>query len=628
MELIYLWVEDYKNIKNQGFNFSPRFNCHYDGETLSIDKNKDFVNIFPENINVTAIVGKNGSGKSSLLKYINNHWEKDFTQKDMIFLYKVKDTFYCIYSLENQPKIKGIENINLIEQNTSFYTNDDNMHVGVNWIVFQEKIGENGLRYFDLHGFPQNYSSIDMKDNYLLGDNHFFLPQYLSTYQKFHSSLEHLNDIFKFDTLQIRLKNRVAKSLDEIFKDNNSSVVKNIITSTKDLQDNFFMNKYDAFNYSQNILSTNTITFKLQLSISFLVGYVEYYLKNSDKPVDKLHTKLDKLYKTVKEKSHTVVALNDILSLINELEGEDTNIIDSIKYLESLNFILDEKSNEYIINMNLEQIKKDSINKLSKVFKIFEDNDFMAKNEKNSLRIIGLDLVNSNTGATFQTISDGEKQFLRLAIEFLQELFYVSLCTRNKSHIFLADEIDNSLHPEWKKKVIYKIVNLFRSCVSSREEINVHLIFSTHSPFLLSDIPKQNIIFLDTYKESDSEVGTGEQKVGNCKVVDGLKEKKQTFGANIHTLLSDAFFMEDGLMGEFAKEKIQDVINFLNNKKSKIQSEEEAWNIIQIIGEPFLKYKLEEKFHEKYSSNKVKNGAKIKRLEQEIERLKNVKPKD
>ena len=26
MELVYLWVEEYKNIKNQGFNFSPRLN--------------------------------------------------------------------------------------------------------------------------------------------------------------------------------------------------------------------------------------------------------------------------------------------------------------------------------------------------------------------------------------------------------------------------------------------------------------------------------------------------------------------------------------------------------------------------------------------------------------------------
>jgi hypothetical protein len=29
MELVYLWVEDYKNIKKQGFNFSPRFECEF-----------------------------------------------------------------------------------------------------------------------------------------------------------------------------------------------------------------------------------------------------------------------------------------------------------------------------------------------------------------------------------------------------------------------------------------------------------------------------------------------------------------------------------------------------------------------------------------------------------------------
>lgn len=32
MELVYLWVEDYKNIKKQGFNFSPRFECKFYGE--------------------------------------------------------------------------------------------------------------------------------------------------------------------------------------------------------------------------------------------------------------------------------------------------------------------------------------------------------------------------------------------------------------------------------------------------------------------------------------------------------------------------------------------------------------------------------------------------------------------
>ena len=85
---------------------------------------------------------------------------------------------------------------------------------------------------------------------------------------------------------------------------------------------------------------------------------------------------------------------------------------------------------------------------------------------------------------------------------------------------------------------------------------------------------------------------------GNCKVVDGLKEKKQTFGANIHTLLSDSFFMEDGLMGEFAKGKINEIKEFYEKvvKEKKTdkniefynKNQNRFWQVQKIIGEPFL----------------------------------------
>ncbi|WP_419672988.1 ATP-binding cassette domain-containing protein [Aliarcobacter butzleri] len=39
-------------------------------KNLTITEDKDYVSIFPKNINVTAIVGENGSGKSSILKIL------------------------------------------------------------------------------------------------------------------------------------------------------------------------------------------------------------------------------------------------------------------------------------------------------------------------------------------------------------------------------------------------------------------------------------------------------------------------------------------------------------------------------------------------------------------------------
>jgi len=114
MELVYLWVEDYKNIQKQGFNFSPRFRCEYDDEKneLTIEENDDYIeNFFGDNINVTAIVGKNGSGKSSVLEYLaenpkfivtfeNNQF---FINQNIKLINKTKYSFtYKIIELEFQ----------------------------------------------------------------------------------------------------------------------------------------------------------------------------------------------------------------------------------------------------------------------------------------------------------------------------------------------------------------------------------------------------------------------------------------------------------------------------------------------------------------------------------------------
>ena len=86
MELVYLWVEDYKNIRKQGFDFSPRFECEffpeYEKDLNGIEKLKDNCKLiikpkenyvedfFSKNINITAIIGENGTGKSSVLGII------------------------------------------------------------------------------------------------------------------------------------------------------------------------------------------------------------------------------------------------------------------------------------------------------------------------------------------------------------------------------------------------------------------------------------------------------------------------------------------------------------------------------------------------------------------------------
>jgi hypothetical protein len=107
MELVYLWVEKYKNIENKGFNFNPRFECEYKDGNLTIDEKKDHLNIFPDNINVTAIVGENGSGKSSVLSAM--------IMKSKIFIVVLDDELK-IYT----NKVKVTSSLKIEDLTTSF----------------------------------------------------------------------------------------------------------------------------------------------------------------------------------------------------------------------------------------------------------------------------------------------------------------------------------------------------------------------------------------------------------------------------------------------------------------------------------------------------------------------------
>lgn len=135
---------------------------------------------------------------------------------------------------------------------------------------------------------------------------------------------------------------------------------------------------------------------------------------------------------------------------------------------------------------------------------------------------------------------------------------------------------------------------------------NYHFIFISHSPFLLSDLPKQNVIFLEK-----------DEKTGKC-INATYKVDINPFGANIHTLLSHGFFMKDGLMGEFAKSKIDDVINYLDGKKSEIKNDEDAQNITDIIGKPIIKRELQRMLKNKME---LSNKTEIDAIEEEIKLL-------
>ena len=110
--------------------------------------------------------------------------------------------------------------------------------------------------------------------------------------------------------------------------------------------------------------------------------------------------------------------------------------------------------------------------------------------------------------------------------------------------IIFIDEGETSLHPEWQR-VYFERMRTYLSDLF--KDYTIQLILISHSPFVISDIPKENILFL-TKDEN-----------GNANQIE--IDTDETFGANIHELLINSFFMKSS-MGEFVENKIKKIINF------------------------------------------------------------------
>jgi AAA15 family ATPase/GTPase len=74
MKLCYIWIEEYKGFRNQGFNFATDFIFEYNPSNLKLTRrgNEKFIkNFFGLGITeITGVIGKNASGKTNILELI------------------------------------------------------------------------------------------------------------------------------------------------------------------------------------------------------------------------------------------------------------------------------------------------------------------------------------------------------------------------------------------------------------------------------------------------------------------------------------------------------------------------------------------------------------------------------
>lgn len=202
----------------------------------------------------------------------------------------------------------------------------------------------------------------------------------------------------------------------------------------------------------------------------------------------------------------------------------------------------------------------------------------------------------------WERISSGQYNYLNL----FARLFKEKRNLEDNSLILLFDEIDLGLHPEWQRQWIEYVPKILGEIFKN---VKIQIVFTTHSPLLLSDMRKIDVILLDIDKQE------------KIKINEGFN----SFATNIHELMSKSFFLEGGVIGEFAKNKINATFKMLSKEKqlSKIQ-EIEIKDILNQIGEPIIKNELSRLFEKKINSRyQLKDKqSEINDLEKRIELLK------
>ena len=152
----------------------------------------------------------------------------------------------------------------------------------------------------------------------------------------------------------------------------------------------------------------------------------------------------------------------------------------------------------------------------------------------------------------------------------------------------ILEEIEQYYHPEYQRILISTLIDYLNK-LNIDKNFRIDILLVTHSPFVLSDIPMENILFLEQGKSVTSEV----------------KEKlKESFGANMYDLLRFSFFLKESAIGKVSYDIINRLMNrIMNDTSSDVfgfyeQTQINHGNLdkyIKLVGDTFLKNILDKK---------------------------------
>lgn len=564
MKICYIWIESFKNFNNFSLNLSSSDKFKYDHGKNYLTHTKESSipsNFFGKKIvDVLGIIGKNGVGKSNSLELICKILKgaNDSLKKDFFLIIQEEGIYKGYYSFKELSKPNSNLDISFIIYKGSisqlkvvFFSNvfdgreplfdKEIADISVNKTIksnFYHRVGEEiasdfkkQISFITSKGFPK--SKLDSPSHIIITSKLLMLPMplQLKKLKGKDTDFTHFNRSYRQRIRKIIPENRLKHYLAyQFFLDHISNILLRNRSSNE-----INLNNSDLFITNLNSFLDTIINYKTEEIPIELINFiektfegVENILYDNSSIYNNLDIDLSQKFKTSILNIRTLIEKIDLLDVEYNSEGRRS-------------------FDNYIVNFNI-PIAKKLINIIASEF---DDS--------------------SGININWFGISSGHKAYLNI----FASLFYELKNTRTKNLLICIDEGDLYLHPKWQIEFFNKLIKILPLLFKGK----IQLVLTSHSPFLLSDLPIQNITILD------------------IDLQDQLFEvnyyKQNTFGGNLYDLYSGPFFLENSVIGDFAYNKIKELLKIIESSNSTKEEKEQQVKVANLIGDEVIKYKID-----------------------------------
>ena len=561
MKLIYIFLdENYKNIEKGVYPFDNEFAVEkFDrkNKIIKLNTNDKYHKPFNNSIqNITCIVGKNGIGKTTFFELLIAPliWRLDgeelIGKLHLLFYDKVSGEFLIESYINNADRWQlQVDDTSKIIKKNKYQQNTENLDKNDRYSLFDYGFSvlpfQTNIIFHSLSPFDRIYSLIKQK-----------LTDSSSIVQHYYKRFKYIG-IKQIENEEISYEYMTTINLMNLFfNEDAKKMINDVGYKFKNIK--IDMNS-EYFNFNVEIPSIDKLNLDIFNDIKTKYLELEWIFIS----IDTISEFDDKFFNNLLLKNLNISTEESFKKFILFVQSiyKDMDIISAIKkFTDDIHLYIDEaflfnpkqynflkeliqnKPNYQSLKLleNDEELKKVVLNK-----QLYSSLQYIKSLTAKGIVDFNINLEKNEKEVNYFRLSSGEKTLLSYFANIygrISELYEIQAqdftynSVQNKLFLILIDEVELHLHPEWQRNFIKYIEDFFNY---KEHPIKIQFVIATHSPFVVSDIYEQNIIYL------------------------GDKTKKtKTFGGNIFDIFKDDFYVSNTI-GAFSESIIKKLSEFL-----------------------------------------------------------------